>query len=232
MPEHAWRWTGCWKPAGDFVGTLLDVVWSICLSTLTLIAPPTAGQGAGGMEYPTLVTLGTLDISGLGGNPFADVGSVLWRWSRARDCAPMVAFMEATNDAEEPWLDEGFRLFRMRLNSLAGVRNAIWLVGWFELSTWITGGRICPLFHHPLAGKPGFKPYRNGVAVYPKPAMALLTHQNILVKRQWIPDESVFLRWQFGTRTQDYQAWQYKRGRSAGLVFWRPGGIDRLVYGE
>jgi Peptidase family M1 domain len=71
--------------------------------TLTIIDPPYNGQGAGGMEYPTLVTAGTRWRLGRDHNPEAvivhEVGHQWWYG------------MVASNEFEEPWLDEGFNTY-------------------------------------------------------------------------------------------------------------------------
>jgi hypothetical protein len=71
--------------------------------TLTVIDPPYNAGGAGGMEYPTLITAGT-------------------RWWAGRDQNPEEVIVHefahqywyglvATNEFEEPWLDEGFTTY-------------------------------------------------------------------------------------------------------------------------
>ena len=74
---------------------------------LTVLDVPEAGTGMGGMEYPTLVTAGAGSSPASGG--FFGGGSqglamliyheVAHQWWQS---------LVATNEAEEPWLDEGF----------------------------------------------------------------------------------------------------------------------------
>ncbi|UVI30536.1 M1 family metallopeptidase [Paenibacillus spongiae] len=69
-------------------------------STLSIVVPPKGGNGAGGMEYPTLVTA----FSAENANPgyelertvVHEIGHQYWYG------------MVATNEFEEAWLDEGF----------------------------------------------------------------------------------------------------------------------------
>ena len=74
---------------------------------LTIVDVPADGAAAGGMEYPTFVTAGTLDV---GADFFTNLRGI-------RALETVVAHeighqwfqsMVATNEAEEPWLDEGF----------------------------------------------------------------------------------------------------------------------------
>ncbi len=69
---------------------------------LTVVVVPSSGGGAGGMEYPTLFTVGVM-----GGTPLAcerlleveTVHELAHQWFQS---------VVATNEAEAPWLDEGF----------------------------------------------------------------------------------------------------------------------------
>ncbi|HSH04699.1 MAG TPA: M1 family metallopeptidase, partial [Anaerolineae bacterium] len=121
LPEHDWS-----------VDRLLDAAEQSLLhfngwygpypyAQLTLVDVPDSGGGAGGMEYPTLVTVGTEDILGLNyptnpanrGLEIITIHEIAHQWWQS-----MVAF----NEAEEPWLDEGFtdystgRLVRLLYN--------------------------------------------------------------------------------------------------------------------
>lgn len=68
--------------------------------TLTIVDPPAGGEGAGGMEYPTFITSGTSWWPGRDQNPeeviVHEFGHQYWYG------------MVASNEFEEPWLDEGF----------------------------------------------------------------------------------------------------------------------------
>jgi hypothetical protein len=71
--------------------------------TLTVVDPPYNGEGAGGMEYPTLITAGTSWRAGRDQNPEAvivhEFGHQFWYG------------LVATNEFEESWLDEGFNTY-------------------------------------------------------------------------------------------------------------------------
>ncbi|OGX68528.1 MAG: EnpEP protein [Paenibacillus sp. RIFOXYA1_FULL_44_5] len=72
-------------------------------STLSIVIPPAVGNGAGGMEYPTLVTGWSADQTteghGLERVIVHEIGHQFWY------------AMVASNEFEEAWLDEGFTSF-------------------------------------------------------------------------------------------------------------------------
>lgn len=69
-------------------------------STLSIVVPPAGGNGAGGMEYPTLITAwGAAD-----NNPGLDLERVVVHEIGHQFWYGMVA----SNEFEEAWLDEGF----------------------------------------------------------------------------------------------------------------------------
>lgn len=72
--------------------------------TITVVDPPRGGSGAGGMEYPTLITAGTLWRSPEGvespeGVVVHEFGHQFWMQ------------LVANNEFEESWLDEGFNTY-------------------------------------------------------------------------------------------------------------------------
>jgi len=71
--------------------------------TLTVVDPPYNGGGAGGMEYPTFITVGTSWRAGRDQNPEGvivhEFGHQFWYG------------LVATNEFEESWLDEGFNTY-------------------------------------------------------------------------------------------------------------------------
>lgn len=72
-------------------------------STLTVVDPPYNADGAGGMEYPTLITAGTHWRAGRDQNPEGvvvhEAGHQFWYG------------LVASNEFEEAWLDEGFNTY-------------------------------------------------------------------------------------------------------------------------
>jgi aminopeptidase N len=207
---------------------------------LTLIDPPDGGQGAGGMEYPSLVTLGTLDFTGLG------VATSQTGWERTLE---MVAVHEiahqwwqslvATNEAEEPWLDEGFTDYAaVRLmQSGWGAERALVNFGGLNLSYLETRrGEYVAFPATSMAGRAwdfGLTEY--GVATYSKPAMALMTLQNTLGEEKMNAlMQAYFSRWQFGHPTaQDFQTVAVETtGKPLDWFFGDPDSKTGLVYGS
>ncbi len=77
-------------------------------ATMTMVDPPRGGMGAGGMEYPTFITLGTHPLLAVPG--FTKV--------RAAESVTIHEFghnffqgMIASNEFEEAWLDEGINSY-------------------------------------------------------------------------------------------------------------------------
>ncbi len=69
-------------------------------ATLSIVVPPAGGKGAGGMEYPTLVT----GAAANGSTPGYDLERTL-----VHEIAHQYWYgLIATNEFEEAWLDEGF----------------------------------------------------------------------------------------------------------------------------
>ena len=90
----------------------------------TLVDPPYGGGGAGGMEHPTLVTLGTMQ--GIG------------EWLRVPEVVTIHEFghnywygMVANNEFEEGWMDEGIdQYYEMRImDSLYGPSTSMLSLG-------------------------------------------------------------------------------------------------------
>jgi hypothetical protein len=69
--------------------------------TLTMIDPPWGARGAAGMEYPTLIVLGTSDFEPVASRRPEDVA--------IHEFGHQYFYgLLASNEFEEPWLDEGF----------------------------------------------------------------------------------------------------------------------------
>ncbi|HXE92107.1 MAG TPA: M1 family metallopeptidase [Terriglobales bacterium] len=90
---HAIKWYGLWYGKYPY-------------ETITVVDPPWSGSGAGGMEYPTLITAGTVFWPGkadLHEGPESvtvhEFGHQYWYG------------LVANNEFEEAWLDEGFNTY-------------------------------------------------------------------------------------------------------------------------
>ncbi|MBE0697949.1 MAG: M1 family metallopeptidase [Anaerolineaceae bacterium] len=213
LPEHAWSVARELDIAVKSISHYTEWFGPYAYPRLTLVDPPDAGQGAGGMEYPSLVTLGTLDITGLA-PIYARSG---WERTLEMVAAHEIAHqwwqtMVATNEAEEPWLDEGFadyatvRLMQVEYGSKDGLVNfgglhASYLD--FRRAEYIALPGVS------MAGKAwDFGLFQYGIAAYSKPAVSLLTLQNVLGEEKMNGLlQAYFERWQFGHPTaKDFQA--------------------------
>lgn len=165
---------------------------------LTLVDVPDDAPRAGGMEYPTLVTVGTLDVAlppGLGSDLFAEevvVHEIGHQWWQST---------VATNEGAEPWLDEGLaeysaarvleRDYQGRpLLQLGPVR-----LGALDLE------RMQYLMHPatPMYGAAWeFGGLQYGVAAYYKPAVVLATLERIVGEERWLSVlRTYYLRYRF-----------------------------------
>jgi len=104
QPEHAYqadRYIGSLKIAIDYFNKYLGV---FPYPSMTVVDPPIRGQASGGMEYPMLITAGTM-----------------WGMPEGIKMAEMVTIHEyghnyfmallATNEFEEAWMDEGMNSY-------------------------------------------------------------------------------------------------------------------------
>jgi hypothetical protein len=89
--ENALKWWGLWHGAYPY-------------QTITVVDPPYGAEGAGGMEYPTLITAGT---SWWPGRHEYLVEAVIVHEFGHQYWYGMVG----TNEFEESWLDEGFNTY-------------------------------------------------------------------------------------------------------------------------
>jgi hypothetical protein len=153
--------------------------------TLTVVDPPWGARGAGGMEYPTLITAGTTLIA---------PGSV-----QSPEEVTVHEFghqyfygLLASNEFEEPWLDEGFNTYmteRVLKAAYGDDRSYLSVFGLrfplgIEIHRPLDSNRR--YFEHATAdplGIPSWK-YRNreiyGAIVYSKTALALATIERIV----------------------------------------------------
>jgi hypothetical protein len=147
---------------------------------LTVVMTPQDASGAGGMEYPTMFTVGALS----GGNMpacvrFLEVETVHelgHQWFQS---------VVATNEAEEPWLDEGFtdysatRAMRLRYLYRGGVFDCM---GWSLSYLGMRRLEYLAMPEVPMYGKAwdfgGITNY--AIATYSKPAVALSTLERVV----------------------------------------------------
>lgn len=99
LPEHAAAAQLYADTAAGSVQAFSEWFGQYPYPRLTVVDVPDSAAGAGGMEYPTLVTGGTLGLSiNSGLLPYVTAHEVGHQWW------PM---QTATNEGREPWLDEG-----------------------------------------------------------------------------------------------------------------------------
>jgi len=211
LPEHAWTVDRVLQAADRAVGLYSDWYGHYPYARLTLVDVPDDGQGAGGMEYPTLVTLGLLDVTGLGLSlgpgdhvleavVMHEVGHQWWQ--------SMVAF----NEAEEPWLDEGFTDFSAAkaLDIVLGPDRSLYdLPGFHVAYSDLRRLEYLTLGQTPMYGTAwSFSAAEYGVAAYSKPVMALQTLENVLGERLFLSVMNTFFqRYAFAhPTTADFRA--------------------------
>jgi aminopeptidase N len=151
---------------------------------ITVVDPPSAASGAGGMEYPMLVTGGVGAI----GIPDANAPGITVREAETVVLHEMghqwFYATVATNEAEEPWLDEGFTDFSTveAATRYYGLKTSMIDAGGAGLGyrdmrrlEYLAMPRV------PTYGKAwNFSSLEYGVAAYSKPDIVLATLKNIL----------------------------------------------------
>jgi hypothetical protein len=232
LPEHDWTVERVLDTAEKSVVNYGKWYGEYPYPRLTVVDAPDKGEGAGGMEYPTLVTAGAMDMLGLGGAPVEagwelglelvtshEIGHQWWQ--------SMVAF----NEAEEPWLDEGFTDYStVRLMNAEYNGSAI-DVSDFE-ATYLDTRRMEYLAFSkvPMYGKAwDFQTTQYGVAAYSKPVLSLLTLENVLGEEMMMKVMSTFFqRYRFKhPTTEDFRATAVEvSGQDLNWFF------DGLVYGS
>jgi Peptidase family M1 domain len=139
---------------------------------LTVVDVPDNAGGAGGMEYPTLVTGGTV-----GAPPGAGFVALVTAHEIGHQWWPM---QTATNEAREPWLDEGLTEYsgmRYMLESgrrlgFGGIRFSASTLDRSEYAAAVDQPADLPSWEYQGAGYGG--------AVYGKTAVGLLTLENVV----------------------------------------------------
>jgi hypothetical protein len=177
---------------------------------LTLVVPPPGASGAGGMEYPMLVTLGQpipgpFGIErGLRGVEIVTAHEIAHQW---------VPMQVATNEAREPWLDEGFADYATTrlLAQLYGPDRSVLDVGPFHLgyeaiqrAQYLIGGVNQPLAN-PAWEYPDVLSY--ATTVYSKGMLVLRTLERTIGEEHFVTlMQRYFDRWRWRhPTTVDFQ---------------------------
>jgi len=201
---------------------------------ITVVDVPDDAPGAGGMEYPTLVVAGTRSMLGLGpglnriGMEHAlellvahELGHQWWQ--------SMVAF----NEAEEPWLDEGFTDYSALrvLETLYGADTSLLDGGRLQMG-YLDARRMEYLAvpRLPMYGRAwDLSLLEYGVAAYSKPVLSLRTLERVLGEETMLDVMGTFFRrYQFGhPTTEDFRAVAEEVSEQDLAWF-----FDGLVYGD
>lgn len=177
---------------------------------LTLVDPPSAATGAGGMEYPMFFTAGTgmLGLPELPGSTLYEL-EVVTLHEAAHNWFGMVV---ATNEAEEPWLDEGFTDFvaTEAASHYYGTNTSMLSSPWLKLG-YLDMRRMeyLAMPYVPSYGKAWeFSLMEYAIGTYSKPVMSLTTLKNILGEELfWRVLQAYYTRYQFKhPRSEDFIA--------------------------
>ncbi|MBN2088285.1 M1 family metallopeptidase [candidate division KSB1 bacterium] len=147
-------------------------------STLSFLSPPVKGGGASGMEYPTFFTCGTA--------AFLPAGIRFTEMVTIHECTHNYWYgMVASNEFEEPWLDEG-------INSYTEIKIMDQLFGREASLIDFLGIKIGERAYQKMSYialpsldqivRPAWKfaPGAYGMQSYARPALVLLTLENLL----------------------------------------------------
>ena len=172
LPEHAGVVDTYMTSATGSLAAFSDWYGAYPHPRLTVIDVPDNTAGAGGMEYPTLITGGTLGVPSWG-----DGVTLVVSHEVAHQWWPM---QTATNEAEEPWLDEGLTEYSgMRYMQTANER-----LGPGPVSIDMASYERAQYSAEP--GVPATRAARDyeglayGSAVYSKPAVGLATLEQVV----------------------------------------------------
>jgi aminopeptidase N len=234
LPEHEWTVERMLDAASAAVSHFGRWYGPYPYARLTVVDVPDDGEGAGGMEYPTLVTAGTMSMLGLGPGlvrsemerslELVVVHEIGHQWWQS-----MVAF----NEAEEPWLDEGFTDYSTlrTVEAVYGADTSVLDAGNLQMG-YLDSRRMDYLLnpHLPMYGHAwdlGDLDY--GVAAYAKPVLSLRTLERVLGDEVMVRVMSTFFRrHQFAhPTTEDFRAVAEEVSNQDLSWF-----FDGLVYGD
>jgi hypothetical protein len=234
LPEHRWMRERALDAAEAAVTWYSAWYGRYPYPRLTLVDVPDDGRGAGGMEYPMLVTAGPISVLG--------AGTGLMQSGMDRSLELVVVHeighqwwqsVVATNEAEEAWLDEGFtdystlRLIERLYGPERSVLDAGGLaLGYLDIQrlSYAASPRL------PMAGRAwDFSTFEYPIAVYSKPLLALRTLERTLGEETMLDIMSTyFQRYAFAHPTgRDFQAIAEEVSGEALAWF-----FDGLVYGD
>jgi hypothetical protein len=212
LPEHAWTVGRVLDAAEGALRLFGDWYGPYPYARFSIVDVPDDGLAAGGMEYPTLVTAGTQNALGLRGMELIAKERVLeavvihetgHQWWQS-----MVAF----NEAEEPWLDEGFTDYSTAkaMDYIYGKDAGFVTVGGTSMGyaeyrrmEYLTNPRL------PMYGAAWeFSAFEYNIAAYSKPVVSLLTLEGVLGEEVMLEVmKTFFQRYRFShPRTEDFRS--------------------------
>jgi hypothetical protein len=185
QPEHRGQASRYLKAAKAGLAGYGRVLGPYPYPTLTVVDPPWGARGAGGMEYPTFITGGTYRIA---------PGSV-----QSPESVTVHEFghqyfygLLASNEFEEPWLDEGFNQYmeaRVLAADYGSDRPPVSVFGWrvavnIPLKLPVDDNRrYFPVATDDVLASPSWKFQTRasyGAHVYSKTALAMATFERLI----------------------------------------------------
>jgi len=186
LPEHAWTVNRVLNAAEAAVSCFSAWYGDYPYPRFSLVDVPDSAPGAGGMEYPTLVTVGAAGMAGAGsglserlgitrGLEIVTIHETAHQWWQS---------LAAFNEAEEPWLDEGLADYStlLAMSGVCGKAQPAAGLGSFELSYLdLRRSEFLLLPDVPISGKAwDYNRLDYAIAAYSKPALSLLTMRRVL----------------------------------------------------
>jgi aminopeptidase N len=234
LPEHEWTVERVLDAAQAAMSYYARWYGPYPYARLTIVDVPDDGEGAGGMEYPTLIAAGVVDLIGLGQGTIPremerSLEAVVVHEAGHQWWQSMVAF----NEAEEPWLDEGFTDYSTTrvMERVFGTDTSLVDGGSLRMG-YLDSRRMEYLLtpRVPMYGRAwDFGSFDYGVAAYAKPVLSLYTLERTLGEEVMLEVMSTFFqRYQFAhPTTEDFRAVAEEvSGRDLAWFF------DGLVYGD
>jgi hypothetical protein len=213
LPEHEWTVERVLDAAEAAMRHYGSWYGPYPYARITIVDVPDDAPGAGGMEYPTLIVAGTMSMLGLGPG--------LSQMGMDRSLELLVAHelghqwwqsMVGFNEAEEPWLDEGFTDYSaLRLiETLYGPDASLLDVGRLEIG-YLDSRRMEYLMvpRLPMYGRAwDFDMLEYGIAAYSKPVVSLRTLERVLGEETMVDVMGTFFeRYQFAhPTTEDFRS--------------------------
>lgn len=199
FPEHAFAVDEYMRAGVGSLESYSDWFGVYPHQRLSIIDVPDGAEGAGGMEYPTLVTGGYTQMGVVGMAAYVTAHEIAHQWW------PM---QTATNEAREPWLDEGLTEYSgMRFMMEAGIN--IGSIGLNMPVINLDRSQYAVDHSHPIS-LPAWEYEGNSYAsiVYGKSALAFQTLENIVGSEQFLRAMATYLeRYRFKHPTRaDFQA--------------------------